>query len=79
MSEFLKFEVNLDNFITDLNTKLKTNNDEITKFLDIKDKTYMNFVKPLQMMDEYLSQFFTPLLYSHLLYLKIEQLHPKQS
>ncbi|MEA1955674.1 MAG: M3 family metallopeptidase [Campylobacterota bacterium] len=61
MSEFLKFEVDLDNFITNLNTKLDANDETITKLLEIENKTYINFVKPLQMMDEYLGQFFTPL------------------
>jgi len=61
MSEFLKFEVDLDNFIKNLNTKLDANNEEITKLLKIENKTYTNFVKPLQMMEEYLGHFFTPL------------------
>ena len=61
MSEFLKFEVDLDNFIKNLNTKLEANNEEITKLLKIENKTYVNFVKPLQMMEEYLGHFFTPL------------------
>jgi len=64
MSKFLQFKVDLDTFIKDLNLRLETNNKKIEELLEIKDKCYANFVKPLQMMDEYLGQFFTPL--SHL-------------
>jgi oligopeptidase A len=64
MSNFLEFSVDLDNFIDDLNTKLKSNNQKIQELLKIENKTYANFVKPLQMLEEYLEQFFTPL--SHL-------------
>nr|WP_321268303.1 M3 family metallopeptidase [uncultured Sulfurimonas sp.] len=64
MSNFLEFRVDLDNFIDDLNKRLKTNNDKIEELLKTKDKTYANFVKPLQMLEERLELFFTPL--SHL-------------
>jgi len=64
MSKFLEFKVDLDNFVTDLSTRLKENNTKVEELLKTPNKTYANFVKPLQMMDEYLDQFFTPL--SHL-------------
>jgi len=64
MNEFLEFSIDLDNFINDLNTKLKSNNEKIEELLKIEHKSYANFVKPLQMLEEYLEQFFTPL--SHL-------------
>ena len=64
MSKFLEFKVDLDNFITNLSALLDANNKQIEKLLEIDNKTYTNFVKPMQMMDEYLEQFFTPL--SHL-------------
>ncbi len=64
MSQFLKFECNLDTFIADLKQKLSANEAQITQLLSIKEKTYANFVKPMQMMEEYLEHFFTPL--SHL-------------
>ena len=64
MSEFLKFECNLENFIEELNKKLESNNKQVLELLQIKEKSYKNFVKPLQMMDERLELFFTPL--SHL-------------
>ena len=64
MSAFLKFEVDLENFIKNLTKKIDENNIHLETLLNITDKTYNNFVKPLQMMDEDLEQFFTPM--SHL-------------
>ncbi|QOY51250.1 M3 family metallopeptidase [Candidatus Sulfurimonas baltica] len=61
MSNFASVKVNLNDFISDLNKKIKANNLHVEKLLKIKQKTYTNFVKPLQMMEEYLEQFFTPL------------------
>jgi len=61
MQQFLKFTINLDNFIDDLTKKLEQNTKDIEKLLNIADKTYINFVKPLEMMEEDLGQFFTPL------------------
>lgn len=63
MSKFLKFNVDLDGFIDELNKRVEENNKKIDELLKIKEKTYSNFVKPLGMMDEYLEQFFTPLLH----------------
>ena len=64
MPQFLEFKIDLDTFITELKDKLETNNEKVQTLLAQKHKTYANFVKPMQMMDEYLEQFFTPL--SHL-------------
>ena len=64
MSKFLEFKVDLENFIKELNTKVKNNNNKINELLKTENKSFSNFVKPMQMMDEYLDQFFTPL--SHL-------------
>ena len=64
MSKFLKFNCDLDNFITELKMHLDKNNAKIKKLLKQDKKSYANFVKPLEMMDEYLEHFFTPL--SHL-------------
>ncbi|HEB61824.1 MAG TPA: M3 family peptidase, partial [Bacteroidetes bacterium] len=61
MPTFLEFKINLKTFIEELNTKLKLNNEKINELLNIQNKTYANFVKPIQMMEEYLEQFFTPL------------------
>jgi oligopeptidase A len=63
-NKFLEFSVDLENFINDLNVRLKSNNKKIENLLKTEYKTYANFVKPLQMLEEYLEQFFTPL--SHL-------------
>jgi len=64
MSKFSGVKVNLDDFIDNLNKKIELNNLHIEKLLDIKDKNFSNFVKPIEMMEEHLDQFFTPL--SHL-------------
>ena len=64
MANFLEFKCNLSTFIDDLNTILDSNNKQINKLLKQDNKTYASFVKPLQMIDEKLEQFFTPL--SHL-------------
>ncbi len=61
MSEFLEFKVDLENFIDELNKKIQDNNKRVDELLKIKNKTFVNFVKPMQMMEEYLDQFFTPL------------------
>jgi len=64
MTKFLPFECDLDNFISNLKTHLATNNQRIEALLSQQEKSYVNFVKPLEMIDEYLEEFFTPL--SHL-------------
>jgi oligopeptidase A len=64
MGKFLKFKIDLATFIEDLEQKVQQNNNKIIKLLEQNKKSYNNFVKPLEMMEEYLEQFFTPL--SHL-------------
>ncbi len=64
MSKFPEFKVELKSFIKELNEKIENNNKKIEKLLKIKEKSFANFVKPLEMMEERLEQFFTPL--SHL-------------
>jgi len=61
MKEFLEFKIDLKSFINELNTRLNDNNKQIKKLLKQDKKTYKSFVKPMQMMDEYLEHFFTPL------------------
>ena len=63
-SPFIPFETNLDSFIGELSGRLENNRKTLIQLLDIKEKTYQNFVKPFEMMDERLDHFFTPL--SHL-------------
>ncbi|MDY0124548.1 M3 family metallopeptidase [Sulfurimonas sp.] len=64
MSKFPEFKVELKSFIKELNERVEKNNKKVEKLLKIKEKSFANFVKPLEMMDEHLEQFFTPL--SHL-------------
>ncbi|MDD3443121.1 MAG: M3 family metallopeptidase [Sulfurimonas denitrificans] len=64
MSKFLELRVDLGSFIEELNVRLEKNNKSVEKLLKIKEKNFANFVKPLEMMDEKLEQFFTQL--SHL-------------
>ena len=61
MSQFIQFKVNLDSFINDLQKIIKANNEEVDMLLKIKEKNFTNFVKPMQLLDEELELFFTPL------------------
>ena len=61
---FLDFDVNLDNAISELSALLEKSKKEINALLTIENKTYANFVKPFEMIDERLEWFFTPI--SHL-------------
>jgi len=64
MSKFLEFKCDLDTFIEELKIILQTNTSRVIELLQLKEKTYVSFVKPMQMLDEKLEHFFTPL--SHL-------------
>jgi oligopeptidase A len=64
MSKFLPFKCNLDTFIDDLQTKITKNENQVEKLLAQEQKRFRNFVKPLELMEEELEEFFTPL--SHL-------------
>jgi len=64
MSPFLPFTCKLETFIEDLQNIVNENKTTITKLLAQQEKTYQNFVKPLEIMEENLEEFFTPL--SHL-------------
>jgi oligopeptidase A len=61
MGKFIEFKIDLESFIDELQSKLDKNNKQIEKLLSQKEKTFSNFVKPLELMDEYLDQFFLPL------------------
>ncbi len=61
MTKFLEFSVNLETYIQELSQKIEIDTKATQTLLERQDKTYANFVKPLEMMDEYLNQFFTPL------------------
>jgi len=64
MSKFLPFKCNLETFIDDLKSKTQTNLTQVEKLLTQERKTFANFVKPLELQEEELEHFFTPL--SHL-------------
>ncbi|WP_345991982.1 M3 family metallopeptidase [Sulfurimonas sp. HSL-1716] len=61
---FLDFDINLSTFIDDLTSIIEQNNKKTDELLCIKEKTFANFIKPFEMMDEKLDQFFT--LLSHI-------------
>ncbi|MDD3060758.1 MAG: M3 family metallopeptidase [Sulfurimonas sp.] len=61
MSQFIPFQLELENFLEELSNKLEANNKNIENFLNLEEKSYANFVKPLQIMEENLGNFFTPL------------------
>ena len=60
---FLEFDINLETFIDTLKEKLDKNRHTIKTLLAIKEKSYANFIKPFELMDEYLDRFFTPLVH----------------
>jgi oligopeptidase A len=62
---FLPFEVNLETFIDDLKRTLDDGRARIQALLAIEAKTYANFVKPFEMLDERLDHFFTPMSHLH--------------
>ncbi len=64
MNKFLPFKCDLENFISNLKEIIKTNNETVDILLKQEEKTYTSFVKPMEMMEEKLELFFTPL--SHL-------------
>ena len=64
MSEFRKFECNLETFIEELKEKTSQNETKIEDLLSLEQKNFANFVKPMEEMEEELELFFTPL--SHL-------------
>ena len=61
MGEFLEFKVDLENFIEDLRQKTAKNERKVEELLSLEPKTYTNFIKPLEDMEEDLELFFTPL------------------
>lgn len=61
MQPFADFNLNLETFISDLNTLIEINHKTIADLLAIPDKTYVNFVRPFDLMEEDLELLFTPL------------------
>ncbi len=64
MNNFVEFKCDLDHFIPTLTTMLEKNNNKIETLLQLESKTYANFVKSIELIDDALEMFFTPL--SHL-------------
>ena len=64
MRKFPPFQCNLDTFINNLESTIQNNYQIIETLLTQEQKTFANFIKPLELMEEELEHFFTPL--SHL-------------
>ncbi len=61
MNPFADFTLNLDTFIDDLNALIDRSRRRVDELLTIRDKTYANFVRPFDFMEEELELLFTPL------------------
>ena len=64
MSQFIKFECNLESFVEELQALLAKNEANIETLLALQEKSYANFARALVLQEEKLEEFFTPL--SHL-------------
>ncbi|OYZ65751.1 MAG: peptidase M3, partial [Sulfuricurvum sp. 24-42-5] len=61
MNPFTDFTLNLETFIADLNALIQNNYKSIDTLLSIGDKTYDNFIRPFDFMEEDMELLFTPL------------------
>jgi len=61
MQPFTDFTLNLETFISDLNRLIDENRKVIESLLSIPNKTYANFVRPFDFMEEEMELLFTPL------------------
>ena len=61
MHPFIEFKLKLETFIPDLNALIEINHKTIETLLSIPEKTYANFVRPFDLMEEDLELLFTPL------------------
>jgi len=61
MQPFSDFTLNIETFLDDLNTLIEKNYNTIAHLLDIPEKTYMNFIRPFDFMEEDMELLFTPL------------------
>ncbi|MDD5160379.1 MAG: M3 family metallopeptidase [Sulfuricurvum sp.] len=61
MQPFADFKLDLETFIPDLNALIEMNHKTITELLAIPNKTYANFVRPFDFMEEDMELLFTPL------------------
>ncbi|HQS66366.1 MAG TPA: M3 family metallopeptidase [Sulfuricurvum sp.] len=61
MNQFADFTLNLETFIPDLETLIENNHKTIDLLLAIPHKTYVNFVRPFDFIEEEMELLFTPL------------------
>ncbi len=61
MQPFIDFNLNLETFLSDLTTLIDNNHQTIKDLLAIADKTYANFIRPFDLMEEEMELHFTPL------------------
>ncbi|MDD2266491.1 M3 family metallopeptidase [Sulfuricurvum sp.] len=61
MQPFADFKLDLETFIPDLNSLIEINHKTIADLLAIPNKTYANFVRPFDLMEEDMELLFTPL------------------
>ncbi|HEX5711353.1 MAG TPA: M3 family metallopeptidase [Sulfuricurvum sp.] len=61
MQPFRNFTLNLKTFLDDLKSLIEKNHKTIAQLLDIPEKTYMNFIRPFDFMEEEMEFLFTPL------------------
>lgn len=61
MQPFSDFTLNLETFIDDLNALIEKSHKTIGCLLEIPEKTYRNFVRPFDFMEEDMELLFTPL------------------
>lgn len=75
MHPFADFKLNVETFISDLNILIEINRKTISTLLAIPEKTYANFVRPFDLMEEALELLFTPL--SHINAVKNSEISQK--
>jgi oligopeptidase A len=61
MNPFADFTLNLETFIPDLTALIDNNHKMIEQLLEIPHKTYINFIRPFDFMEEEMELLFTPL------------------
>lgn len=61
MNPFADFTLNLETFIADLEVLIENNHKTIEALLAIPHKTYVNFIRPFDFMEEEMELLFTPL------------------
>ncbi|WP_295055738.1 M3 family metallopeptidase [Sulfuricurvum sp.] len=75
MHPFADFKLDVETFISDLNILIEINHKTISTLLALPEKTYANFVRPFDLMEEELELLFTPL--SHINAVKNSEISQK--